>query len=79
MKTAKLFNNGRSQAVRLPKEYRFDGDEVNIQKLGDIVIIYPIGDKMERFLSLGPITDDMGEAILEARKSEQTGDPRISL
>ena len=32
MQTAKLFNNGRSQAVRLPKEFRFSGDEVYIKK-----------------------------------------------
>ena len=38
---AKLFMNGRSQAVRLPAECRFDADEVMIQKLGDIVIISP--------------------------------------
>ena len=39
---AKLFENGRSQAVRLPKEYRFEGDEVRINKIGDIVILVPI-------------------------------------
>lgn len=39
MHTAKLFSNGRSQAVRLPKEYRFEADEVYIRKLGDIVIL----------------------------------------
>ena len=39
MDTAKLFSNGRSQAVRLPKEYRFEADEVYIRKLGDIVIL----------------------------------------
>ena len=39
MKTAKIFMNGRSQAVRLPKEYRFDCDEVFIQKQGDTVIL----------------------------------------
>jgi antitoxin VapB len=38
---AKLFMNGRSQAVRLPKEFRFDGDEVYIQKVGDAVILIP--------------------------------------
>ena len=32
MQTAKIFENGRSQAVRLPKEYRFDADEVAINK-----------------------------------------------
>lgn len=39
LQTAKLFSNGRSQAVRLPKECRFEGDEVYIRKLGDIVIL----------------------------------------
>ena len=41
MKTAKLFRNGRSQAVRLPKEYRFEGDDVYIKKVGDLVILIP--------------------------------------
>jgi antitoxin VapB len=42
METAKLFLNGRSQAVRLPKAYRFDGlTEVYIQRDGDRVILSP--------------------------------------
>ena len=41
MNTAKLFMNGRSQAVRLPREFRFDGDEVYIKKVGDAVILIP--------------------------------------
>jgi antitoxin VapB len=41
MKTAKLFRNGDSQAVRLPKEFRFTGREVLIQKLGDAVVLLP--------------------------------------
>jgi antitoxin VapB len=41
MNKAKLFKNGRSQAVRLPKEFRFDGDEVFIKKVGDAVILIP--------------------------------------
>ena len=45
MMTAKLFENGRSQAVRLPKEYRFSGDEVAINTVGDIVILMPNEDK----------------------------------
>ena len=40
MKTAKLFANGQSQAVRLPKEYRFTGDEVGITKIGEVVLLY---------------------------------------
>ena len=39
MQTAKLFNNGRSQAVRLPKECRFTGEDVYIKKFEDIVIL----------------------------------------
>ena len=41
METAKLFENGRSQAVRLPKEFRFDGDEVFIKKIGNCVLLFP--------------------------------------
>jgi antitoxin VapB len=41
---AKLFTHGRSQAVRLPKEFRFDGKEVRISKIGDRVILEPIGE-----------------------------------
>jgi antitoxin VapB len=40
--TAKLFMRGRSQAVRLPKEFRFEGTEVRISKVGDKVILEPI-------------------------------------
>ncbi len=41
MRTAKLFLNGRSQAVRLPKDFRFDGDEVYIKRVGDAVVLLP--------------------------------------
>ena len=41
MATAKVFENGRSQAVRLPKKFRFDVDEVIVQKLGDAVLLAP--------------------------------------
>ncbi len=41
MTTAKLFRNGRSQAVRLPKEFRFTGTEVIVQKCGDGVLLLP--------------------------------------
>lgn len=41
MNVAKLFTNGRSQAVRLPGKCRFDEDEVFVTRIGDIVILYP--------------------------------------
>ena len=51
MMTAKLFENGRSQAVRLPKEFRFNGNEVSINKVGDAVILLPRENKWSGFLS----------------------------
>ena len=39
---AKLFQNGRSQAVRLPREFRFEGDRVRIRRVGDGVLLEPI-------------------------------------
>jgi antitoxin VapB len=41
MPTARIFTNGNSQAVRLPKEFRFNEDEVVIKKVGDMVILFP--------------------------------------
>lgn len=54
MQTAKLFKNGRSQAVRLPAEFRFEGDEVLIRRdpvTGD-VILSPRNRKFEEWLKL---------------------------
>jgi antitoxin VapB len=42
MKTAKLFLNGQSQAVRLPREFRFDGTSVFVQRFGDLVMLMPM-------------------------------------
>lgn len=44
MKTAKIFQNGQSQAVRLPKEFRFDDSEVYIKKTGNVVQLIPRSD-----------------------------------
>ena len=43
--TAKIFTHGGSQAVRLPKAYRFEGAEVRIRKEGDAVILEPVAPK----------------------------------
>ena len=59
MRTAKLFKNGRSQAVRLPKEFRFDGDQVFIKKLGNIVVLLPYQNSWQAlFDSLEQFSDD---------------------
>lgn len=70
MMTAKLFENGRSQAVRLPKECRFSGDEVAINKVGDVVMLIPKESKWSGFLeSLNLFSDDFME---DGRKEPRT-------
>lgn len=59
METAKLFKNGKSQAVRLPKAYRIKGDEVFVTKIGDAVILLPHNKKWDSLLnSLDKFSDD---------------------
>jgi antitoxin VapB len=41
-KVAKLFRNGRSQAVRLPKEFRFEGDRVRVRQVDEGVLLEPV-------------------------------------
>ena len=50
--TAKLFMHSRSQAVRLPKEFRFDVEEVEVSREGDAVILRPKSDTSRRWASL---------------------------
>ena len=58
-KTAKLFWSGRSQAVRLPKEFRMNGDEVRIRKQGVGVILEPIASDWEWLDAIaGKFSDD---------------------
>ena len=62
MQTAKIFTNGRSQAIRLPKEFRFSGDDVYINKIGKIVVLIPKDDPWSALAnSLEQFTDDFME------------------
>ncbi|MBY0544229.1 MAG: antitoxin [Gammaproteobacteria bacterium] len=59
MKTAKLFKNGQSQAVRLPKEFRFRGDEVFIKQVGDLTILFSTEHPWNTFFaSLNEFSND---------------------
>lgn len=59
MNTAKLFKNGRSQAVRLPKPFRFQGTEVYIKRIGRIVILISKDEPWESFIeSLSEFSED---------------------
>ncbi len=63
MDTAKLFTNGRSQAVRLPKAYRFEGSEVFIKKVGDAVMLIPLSQSWQTLIdSLDQFSDDFMES-----------------
>ena len=62
MQTAKIFINGRSQAVRLPKEFRFSGSDVFIKRIGKIVLLIPKDDPWASLAdSLDQFTDDYME------------------
>ncbi|MEJ7812080.1 MAG: AbrB/MazE/SpoVT family DNA-binding domain-containing protein [Gemmatimonadaceae bacterium] len=62
---APLFTNGGSQAVRLPREFRFEGSAVRIRKIGDAVILEPLKKRgwpsgfWQRLASLGRAPDDL--------------------
>lgn len=60
MDTAKIFVNGRSQAVRLPKEYRFDENDVFIKKIDDVVMLIPRNKLWKTFRnSFSKFSDDL--------------------
>ena len=77
MDTAKLFKNGRSQAVRLPKEYSLSGNEVYIKKIDGVVILIPM-DKdtwQPLFDSLNKFSDD----FFDFKRDQGTFEKRESM
>lgn len=59
METARLFKNGQSQAVRLPKDFRFEGEKVFIKRVGKAVVLIPYQDSWQTlFESLDQFSDD---------------------
>jgi len=76
MQTARLFMNGRSQAVRLPKEYQFPGEDVYIQRVGEAVFLFPVDKEWEVFLhGLNGFSDD----FMSEGRSQQTDQEREQL
>ena len=72
MDTAKIFWSGRSQAVRLPKDFRFDADEVRIRRHGSAVILEPIpSDWVWLRDVVGNVDADFEEAVAEASVEQE--------
>ena len=69
MDIAKIFDNGRSQAVRLPKEYRFKDSEVFVKKINDIVLLIP---KDSAWKALESSLDHFSEDFLSDRNQPIT-------
>jgi antitoxin VapB len=57
-RTARIFMNNRSQAVRLPKEFQFKTEEVFIRKQGDEVVLSPRPQDWSGYLASGPVASD---------------------
>ena len=72
MKVAKLFKNGQSQAVRLPKEFRFEGTQVFIKRVGNAVLLLPEQDSWQGlFDSLSLFSDDFMEVREQPEHQER--------
>lgn len=73
MQTARLFQNGQSQAVRLPKEFRFSGDSVFIKKVGNATVLFPLDEPWSLLLdSLDEFSDDfMSERVQPEQQTRQ--------
>ena len=71
METAKLFMNGRSQAVRLPKGFRFEGEEVFVKKVGNAVVLLPRQRSWETlYESLGSLGASRKRSCAGSRTTE---------
>ena len=74
MERAKLFKNGQSQAVRLPKHLRFEGTEVFARKLGTAVILLPVNDPWGSLRqALGGCSDDFLSERAEPAVQDREG------
>lgn len=75
MEKARIFWSGRSQAVRLPKEFRFDANEVSIKRRGSAVILEPIPQGWDWLDALvGPVDRDFVEATEETLPDQERPD-----
>jgi len=72
METARVFHSGNSQAVRLPKEFRFREDRVYVRRLGDAVILLPYSDPWRSLLDgIHLFSDDFMQTRVQGEVEER--------
>jgi antitoxin VapB len=76
MSTARVFWSGRSQAVRLPKEFRFEGDRVKITREGRRVVLEPVEDQ---WAWLDDVVGELDKDFLDAINEEVPQQERPAL
>jgi antitoxin VapB len=76
MNTAKIFPNGRSQAVRLPKEFQFSSDEVYVNRIGPVVVLFP---RDEGWDVLAQSLDQFTEDFMLKRDQDEKSEKRTPL
>ena len=69
MLTTKIFKSGNSQAIRIPKEYKIEGDELFINKIGNAIVIFPKNDPWETFK--GSLDDFSEDYFADGRKQPE--------
>ena len=74
--TAKVFKNGASQAVRLPKEFRFDADEVCIKRIGSAILLFPAKSAWDL---MAHAIDNFDDDVLVDRNQPKRSDARKPL
>jgi antitoxin VapB len=78
-RTAKLFTHGGSQAVRLPKEFRFAGGEVRIRKEGDRVILEPVERDWDAFWArMDQLAEEAGEPFPYPPRDQPAPPPKAN-
>ena len=74
--TAKLFKHGRSQAVRLPKEFRMPGTEVRVRRVGRAVLLEPIGTSFDVKAWFAKMDEYLDEPFMEDGRQQPAVPPQ---
>jgi antitoxin VapB len=76
---AKLFKHGRSQAVRLPKEFRMPGTEVRVRRIGQGVLLEPIGEPFDVKAWFAKLDEYLDEPFMPEGRQQPANPPSRDL